>query len=137
MNPADELQKRLDQKPDQWTLAWWNQQFQECLKGYRGATHAVNRSLAEMEDAQAAITALKAQIAVLEADREADRAKLGELQARVDRMAEFLTKVKQDKNHDSNRTGETGGGNAARPNGILPDEKHNRPGGIQAAGKKG
>lgn len=96
-DPSHELQKRLDQAPDQWTLAWWNQQFQEVLKGYRGATHAVNRSLTEMEDAQAHIKSLHGRIEALTAQAEADRAKIGELQSRVDRMAEFLTKVKQEK----------------------------------------
>ena len=92
---TDELKKRLDQKPDQWTLAWWEDRFREVLKGYRGATHAVNRSLAEYEDACKAIEELRGQVKLLEADREADRAKIGELLARVDRMAEFLTKLKQ------------------------------------------
>jgi hypothetical protein len=98
MNLSDELQKRLDQKPDQWTLAWWEERFQEVLKGYRGATHGINRSLAEYEDACKAIGELRQSVTktlekILE-DQQADRAKIGELQVRIDRMAEFLTKQK-------------------------------------------
>jgi outer membrane murein-binding lipoprotein Lpp len=101
---SEELQKRLDQQPDQWTLAWWNERFGEVLKGYRGATHGINRALADHEDLGKSVEELRAKVKQLQADREADRARLGELQAefedmqgRVDRMAEFLTTLKKAK----------------------------------------
>jgi len=87
---SDELRQRLAAKPDQWTLEWWRQQYQEVLKAYRGATHAMNLALAEFEDAQKEIETLRQKILLLEADR----AKIGELQARVERMADFLNKQK-------------------------------------------
>lgn len=93
MSMTEEFQKRQAEKPDKWTLAWWNQQFQEVLQGYRGATHAINRALAELEDA----AKLRERIEALEAAAEADRAKIGELQARVERHAEFLTQLKPKK----------------------------------------
>ena len=88
---AEELVKRMSVKPDQWTLAWWNERFAEVLKGYRGATHSVNCVLSEYEDARKAITELRQRCEALELDR----AKIGELQARIDRMAEFLNALKQ------------------------------------------
>ena len=91
MSLTEELKQRLGQKPDQWTLAWWHDQFQEVLKGYRGATHGINRALADYEDACKAIEELRAQVKELAADR----AKVGELQARVERMAEYLNQLKK------------------------------------------
>jgi phage-related tail protein len=88
---SSELRERLAAKPDQFTLAWWEERFQEVLKGYRGATHGINLALSECEDVHKEIKDLQAQIKLWEQDR----AKIGELQARVERMAEFLTKLKQ------------------------------------------
>lgn len=109
MDISEELQKRLNQKPDQWTLAWWEERFQEVLKGYRGATHGINRSLAEYEDACKAIGELRSAVTQLQQDREADRAKIGELQARVERHAEFLTTLKTErKNSEANKEQKNG-----------------------------
>ncbi len=94
MSVSEELQKRMAVKPDQWTLAWWESRFQEVLKAYRGATHASNCVLAECEDAHELLKVLTERVASLEADR----VKIGELQARVERMAEFLNKMKEKPN---------------------------------------
>lgn len=87
---SGELKKRMDQRPDQWTLSWWNERFQEVLKAYRGLAHANACVLAENEDLAKKVEAL---VEFAKA-AEADRAKIGELQARVERMAEFLNKMK-------------------------------------------
>ncbi len=100
---SEELKNR---KPDVHTLAWWEERFQEVLKGYRGATHAMNKVLAANED----VARLNTEIQTTLLDRiqaqaeeiKADRAKIGELQARVERMAEFLGKLK--KNGGENLT---------------------------------
>lgn len=91
---SSEFRERLASKPDQWTLAWWEERFQEVLKGYRGATHGINRSLAEYEDASKAIGELRQAVTAILDGQQADRAKIGELQGRVDRIAEFLNKQK-------------------------------------------
>ena len=92
---AEELAKRMAAKPDQWSLSWYEQRFAEVLKGYRGATHSTNCAIAEFADANKAIAELRQRCQSLEQDRNSDRAKIGELQARVERMAEFLGKLKQ------------------------------------------
>ena len=92
---AEELAKRMAAKPDQWSLAWWDQQFSELLKGYRGATHSMNCASAEVADAGKSIKELCQRCEKIEADLASDRAKIGELQARVERMAEFLNTLKQ------------------------------------------
>lgn len=104
MNVKEEFEKRQSEKPDQWTLAWWQERFEEIRNGYRGATHAINRTIADYADAWTAIEELRKRCEVLERDRQEDRAKLGsqeasfvEMQARVDRMAEFLNQLKQSK----------------------------------------
>jgi hypothetical protein len=95
---------RMAQKPDQWTLAWWQERFDEILKGYRGATHAMNRTIAECQQSFLAVEELRKRCDALERDRQEDRAKLGaqeasfvEMQSRVERMAEFLNQLKQAK----------------------------------------
>lgn len=98
MTISEEFQKRQQEKPDTWTLSWWRSEFQELLKAYRGLSHALSLALAELKD----VGELRDRIQTLESDREADRAKIGELQGtiqtltvRVEKMAEFLTKLKQ------------------------------------------
>jgi len=95
---TDEFQKRLAEKPDKWTLAWWSAQFQEALQSNAGLKHALHLALAELEDA----AKLREQIQALESAAEQDRAKIGELQAaletaigRLDRQGEFLTTLKK------------------------------------------
>ena len=89
-----EFAKRAKDTPDQYTLAWWNKQFSEVLTGYRGASHAINRSIAECESLGDSLAALRNKIAALERERDEDRAKLGELTARIVRIAEFLNASK-------------------------------------------
>ncbi len=95
MSMSEELKNR---KPDVHTLAWWEERFQEVLKGYRGATHASNCVLAENEDLAKRnaelLSGLQAKIQAQAEEIKADRAKIGELQARVERMADFLGKMK-------------------------------------------
>jgi len=95
---TEEFEKRQAEKPDKWTLAWWNEQFQEMLKSNSGLKHALNLALSELEDA----AKLRERIASLETAAEGDRAKIGQLQAelaaitgRLDRQGEFLTTLKQ------------------------------------------
>lgn len=104
MNVKEEFEKRQVEKPDQWTLAWWDERFQDIRKAYRGATHAINRTIADYRDAWEAIEELRRRCDALERDRQEDRAKLGaqeasfaEVQTRVERMAEFLNQLKQAK----------------------------------------
>ena len=94
---ADELRKRLEQKPDQWTLAWWRSRLDDLEKCYRGATAAINRSLADYEESAKSIKELRQRVQALEQAREADRALLGEMAARLDRMAEFCRDLKKEK----------------------------------------
>ena len=93
MSMSEELQKREAAKPDTWTIAWIEQRFQEVFKAYRGACHASNCVIAETQDVLKENRVLRERLELLEADR----AKIGELQARVDRIAEFLNKQKNGK----------------------------------------
>lgn len=97
MSITEEFQKRQAEKPDTWTLAWWRSEFQEVLRAYRGATHAMNLAQAEVADFNKLLREALDRIQTLESDRELDRAKIGELQARLDRQAEFLTELKKTK----------------------------------------
>lgn len=86
----EQFSERKDMKPDAYTLAWWHEQFQEVVKGYRGATHSVNRAVEAFDDLQAQLKQLAKRCEELERERKADRAKIGQLQERVERMAGFL-----------------------------------------------
>lgn len=85
--------------PDPYTTAWIRQQFAELAKQVRGATYATNRALADYADTCEMLHALQERIVSLETDRQADRAKIGELQARVERMADFLNKERKNGEH--------------------------------------
>ncbi len=97
MNIKDEFEKRMNDRPDAWTLSWWDEQFKDLLKAYRGATHAINRSIADYHGANSAIEEIRQRCEALERGRQEDRAKMGEMQTRVERMAEFLNQLKQAK----------------------------------------
>lgn len=104
MSMSEELKAR---KPDVHTLEWWNSQFQEVLKGYRGATHSMNKLSAENEDLSRQNADLRAKLQAWSQanaeERKVDRAKIGELQARVEKMAEFLNKVKPTLTHPAKK----------------------------------
>jgi wobble nucleotide-excising tRNase len=84
------FRERMAESPDKWTLAWWNKQFTEVITAYRGASHGINLALARTDEFQNAVAALRKRCDELERERDSDRAKIGELTARVQRMAEFL-----------------------------------------------
>ena len=94
---AKEFEKHANERPDQWTLAWWREQFREVVQGYRGATHAVNRAIAELCDAREEAAKCKAKCEQLEKQAEADRAKIGELSARVDKIAAFANEIRAER----------------------------------------
>ena len=84
--PAD----RKQTLPDVHTLAWWQKQWSEVLQAYRGISHAVNRSMALYDDFVSEAAAIRKRCENLEREREVDRARIGELAARVERMAKHL-----------------------------------------------
>jgi hypothetical protein len=98
MTISEDFQKRQAEKPDQFTLAWWNQQYTELHKDVRGATHGIHLALADNEDLGKAVKELHGRVQALEAAGELDRAKIGELQARVEKMADWAAKLKNGKN---------------------------------------
>lgn len=116
MSLSDEFQKRQEQTPDRFTLAWWQEQFAEVNKGYRGATHGINRALADYADCSKAIEELRQRCDTLERERNEAFSKIGELQAemasdrkefekllkRFARHAEFLTELKAERENGAN-----------------------------------
>lgn len=94
---ADEFEAHANERPDKWTLAWWHEQFAKVVQGYRGATHAINLANAGLVDAREQVESLTAKCAALEKQAEADRAKIGELSARVDKIAAFANELREAK----------------------------------------
>ncbi len=86
----DKMQERMDQRPDQHTYAWWQDQFEQVVRGYRGLTHACNVVLARIEDRDAAAKELREELRVQgNALREAKVA-IGELQAEMTKTSAAL-----------------------------------------------
>ena len=88
MTPGEEFRKREDRRPDEFTLAWWRSQFQECLKGYRGASHAVNKCIADYEEWYRLLKDIERGCKELESRLEAVRAELGKLNEELKRVAD-------------------------------------------------
>ena len=88
MGLSEELKAIQDKKPDDFTIAWWSEQLQDIRQGYRGATHAINRSLAEYESLYEMVVALKARCDKLE---EAHRGALAE----IARLNECVAKARE------------------------------------------
>lgn len=104
MTITEEFAQRQAEKPDRWTLAWWNQQFLEQLDSNRGLKHALHLALADSEGLGKQVKELKETLQLMASSADQDRAKIGELQAalqtaigRLDRQGEFLNTLKHGK----------------------------------------
>lgn len=92
---AEEFRKREDVKPDQWTLKWWDERFTNQAKATRGATHACNLVLAEIEDIDAAVKKLHARVdSQTEEIHEASVA-IGKLQEAMEKSREAYAELKK------------------------------------------
>lgn len=94
---AKQFEQYKDEKPDEWTIAWWRAEFAKVVQGYRGATHAINLANAGLVDAREQVEALRAECEALKRQAEADRAKIGELSARVDKIAAFANELRLER----------------------------------------
>jgi hypothetical protein len=100
----EELQKeRLASKPDEWTLSWWNRLFDEVLKAYRGACHAINLAVVNTRESLERVDLCEKRMKEMEEDNQALMAKIGELQAenvlaskRMDDMASWASRIEKD-----------------------------------------
>ena len=77
-------------EPDKYTIAWWKSQFEQVLKGYRGATHGINRCLAEYADCWDVVQKLQDRCDSLEQERDEANAAIGEMRERLQRMEQRL-----------------------------------------------
>jgi len=80
---SSKLKSAEDAMPDRYTLAWWREQWEEVQKGYRGATHGINRCQADYENCWKASVSSQEEIAALKRDRDVTDAIIGKLEARV------------------------------------------------------
>lgn len=92
------------QKPDPYLLAALNGRVSEVQKAYVGVSHQANMARADADECWKAIMELREQNAALLKDREADRAKIGELQTanseltkRIDIHAKFLDELRNER----------------------------------------
>ena len=86
-----QVQERMDQRPDKHTLAWWDSRFDQIVDGYRGLTHATNLVLAQDEDRGVTIADLKKQVESLTQELHETKAAVGKLQAD---FTESMSKVR-------------------------------------------
>ena len=79
----------MDSTPDRQTLAWFNKQMGDLHTANRGARHKNDLLAADNADLMEDIEAIKATCETLHAKVDSDAAAIGELKARVDKMAEW------------------------------------------------
>jgi len=92
----EELEKRLQERADRQTLAWWDQKWQEAMKGYRGVAHAVNLCHAEYESAGELIRKLTERVSSLEAELKDNQAAVGALRAELEQKLDKIREVYQE-----------------------------------------
>jgi di/tripeptidase len=92
-----EFSKRADVVPDAYTLAWWKQQFGEVTTAYRGVSHFANRLAALCDDVLSENKTLRERLAKVESEQLQDRAKIGEMNERIERMAAWAAKQQRAK----------------------------------------
>lgn len=91
----EQMQERMDQRPDAQTLAWWDSMLSEVASGYRGLTHAVNLVLAEIEDRDTAVKALRERVEVQADMLHRANVEIGKLQAEVTLLQESMEKARE------------------------------------------
>ena len=75
---------------DRFTHAWYRQQFEQLAKGYRGATHGINRCLADYEDACKANQELRQRVDSLESELADAMAEIGRMREKQDTVADWI-----------------------------------------------
>lgn len=93
---SEELHDRMNSRPDQFTLAWWKQQFDEVRQQLSGATQTINTAVANERDFWRELKAQRAVNERLRAELEETKAEVGKLQSeltgvrsRFDRLADW------------------------------------------------
>ncbi len=86
------MQSRMDQRPDRYTLKWWEEQFANQAKATRGATHAMNLVLAEIEDLDSTVKDMKKQVDAHAQEIHVANVEIGKLQAEVTLLKETMDK---------------------------------------------
>ena len=80
---TEKFLEREQSKPDQWTLAWWRQQWDEVRRGYAGSNHAINLCHAEYAESWTAIEELRKRHEAQVRANEELAAVIGQLRGRV------------------------------------------------------
>jgi uncharacterized protein YlxW (UPF0749 family) len=89
-NMAELHRERMKSRPDEYTIAWWEKKLDEVTRGYLGACHAMNLTLAicrelREKDQQRAEEFQKVLAALKDA-----QAKVGELQGENELLAKRI-----------------------------------------------
>jgi hypothetical protein len=91
----EQMKERMNSRPDEYTIAWWQRQMGEVTKGYRGATHFMQIMSNENADLHAALKELKEFATNTALDLSKIEAKVGELQAEMTKLQEALKKARE------------------------------------------
>lgn len=103
---SEELRDRMDLRPDQFTLAWWKQQFDELRQVLAGATHTINMAVANERDFWKELKTQRQVNERLRKELEETKAEVGKLQSeltglrsRFERVADWANSQRDtDKN---------------------------------------
>ncbi len=91
---GEQVQAATD-TPDRYTLAWWKEQLAEVQKGYRGATHGINRCQAEYEQCTGEVQELRKLYAASEQKRAESDAEIARIRAQIKGLAETIEKARE------------------------------------------
>lgn len=94
----EELYKeRMASRPDAWTLAWIKKQFDEVIKGYLGACHAINTAVMNTRENREQIEKAEKRIEGLETEVQLLMAKIGGMAIDAEMLLQRFNESEEEK----------------------------------------
>lgn len=96
-NLAELFKEREANKPDPWTMAWLKKQFDEVIKGYFGACHAINIAVMNTRDNREQIEKANKRIEALETEVQLLMAKIGGMAVNAEMLLQRFDESEEEK----------------------------------------
>lgn len=96
-NLAELYKEREANKPDPWTMAWLKKQFDEVIRGYLGACHAINTAVMNTRDNREQIEKANKRIEALETEVQLLMAKIGGMQVEAEMLLQRFNEAEEEK----------------------------------------
>ena len=96
-NLAELYKEREANKPDPWTMAWLKKQFDEVIRGYLGACHAINTAVMNTRDNREQIEKAEKRIEALETEVQLLMAKIGGMTVEAELLLQRFNESEEEK----------------------------------------